>query len=536
MIPNGSAFRCSTCHFNPNGGGSRTSFGQDVFSIVGGPSNQAFWDATLAALDSDGDGFSNGVELGDPDGDGIVDPGAEVTHPGDPDSKPQIIEPPLEDINMTIEKGDDDAAIMLRWQGGSGLAQVEAKNSLADSIWRGVSVSSDGEMAVENTAPVRLYQVRDVGALVATEFTAHLSGAAVLPDGLETGASGSGQLTIENDTLTFSVDYQGLSGPATAAHIHGPANTQENAGVLVNLEPFNGGAFSSAGTLAGSVELSGEQKAALLMGHAYVNIHTAANPGGEIRGQIAPVFMASSMNGGSARPAAIRGSGRGSGALILRGNELDIQLEYGALSGAATAAHIHGPASVDETGGVLVNLEPFNGGAFGQSGLVRGTVTLSQDVLSAIIDGQAYVNVHTAANPSGEIRGQVVPQIGMTPMTSQLSGGNVVPTPVDSAGEGLGHFSLTGHQFQLALRYQGLSGPATAAHIHGAADAENNAGVLINLEPYNGGGYEQAGLIAGTVTLTDEQRDAVADGLTYVNIHTAANPGGEIRGQIVIPR
>lgn len=67
QMPNGSAFGCGTCHTSAGGRGPRNSFGQAVGAIVGGPSSTAFWSPTLAALDSDGDGTANGLELGDPE-------------------------------------------------------------------------------------------------------------------------------------------------------------------------------------------------------------------------------------------------------------------------------------------------------------------------------------------------------------------------------------------------------------------------------------------------------------------------------------
>lgn len=91
MLPNGSRFNCANCHINPGGGGPRNLFGLDVEVIVGGPSAIAFWSSTLAELDSDGDGFTNGQELGDPDGDGTPTPGATVTNPGNANSKPNLL-------------------------------------------------------------------------------------------------------------------------------------------------------------------------------------------------------------------------------------------------------------------------------------------------------------------------------------------------------------------------------------------------------------------------------------------------------------
>lgn len=90
QVPNGNSFRCTLCHVHPNGGaGPRNAFGEAVGAVVDQGSRAEFWSVVLAQLDSDGDGFTNGQELGDPDGDGEPIPGAQVTHPGDANSNPE---------------------------------------------------------------------------------------------------------------------------------------------------------------------------------------------------------------------------------------------------------------------------------------------------------------------------------------------------------------------------------------------------------------------------------------------------------------
>lgn len=96
--------------------------------------------------------------------------------------------------------------------------------------------------------------------------------------------SGKGAADVTYDTaskvLTWKVTYSGLTGPATAGHFHGPAEPGKNAGVAV---PFANVATSP---VEGSATLTDAQAADLMAGKMYVNIHTAAHPGGEIRGQV----------------------------------------------------------------------------------------------------------------------------------------------------------------------------------------------------------------------------------------------------------
>ena len=99
-----------------------------------------------------------------------------------------------------------------------------------------------------------------------------------------TQSQGKGNAEVNFDTaskkLSWTVTYSGLTGPATAAHFHGPAETGKNAGVAV---PIPNQANSP---VSGSATLTDAQAADLAAGKYYVNIHTAANPGGEIRGQV----------------------------------------------------------------------------------------------------------------------------------------------------------------------------------------------------------------------------------------------------------
>ena len=101
QIPNGGENRCANCHVNPAGGGTLSSFGQMVeesFLTEPGSRGSVTWGPELAGLDADEDGFTNGEELGDPEGtwtSGDDPPGdpETVTNPADPESHPPEPEP-----------------------------------------------------------------------------------------------------------------------------------------------------------------------------------------------------------------------------------------------------------------------------------------------------------------------------------------------------------------------------------------------------------------------------------------------------------
>ncbi|MBI4658894.1 MAG: CHRD domain-containing protein [Verrucomicrobia bacterium] len=380
MIPNGSTFSCANCHFSPFGGDARNPFGVDVSNIVGGFSPRPFWSPALAAKDSDGDGTSNGEELGDPDGDGVPTPGVVVTNPGDATSKPPSNLPPSVAITLprqgavfspselvtveasasdsdgtiaTVEfhlgstvvfkatkspyahtfaaagippgkhsftaKAIDDSrattisapveitisepqplavtalsrsadTVKIVWRGGVGPFVLQRKTSLSDSTWSNERASAARELTTSASGQSVFYRVFDVGRSPAIPLGLALDGAAERPTGVNTAATGSGEVRLEANTLVFTISYSGLTGTATAAHIHGPATASDSAGVLIDLAGFNGGAFGSSGLLSGSLPLTAEQVAIIANGEAYVNLHTAVHPGGEIRGQLIPRF------------------------------------------------------------------------------------------------------------------------------------------------------------------------------------------------------------------------------------------------------
>jgi len=244
------------------------------------------------------------------------------------------------------------------------------------------------------------------------------------------------------------------------------------------------------------------------------------------------------VNGAQEVPAVVTAA-TGEATVVISADDSTIWyvVEYSGLSGALAAAHIHtGAAGVN--GGVIFPLSgsasPMVGTLTSANFSASGSVTTFAEAIAAIKAGTTYVNLHTAANPGGEIRGQVVTK-GSTHFAT-LSGAQEVPSVTTSAtGSGWVVVSTGGATVTYYLSYSGLSGALAAAHIH-LGDAGVNGGVMLPLAA--GLSPMTDALTALDLTPTGSVTDmagavaAIAAGGTYFNVHTAANPGGEIRGQL----
>jgi CHRD domain-containing protein len=109
---------------------------------------------------------------------------------------------------------------------------------------------------------------------------ADMKGSNEVPPNTSSG-SGTADATFDTDTkqLTWTVTYSNLTGPVMGAHFHGPVEAGKNAGIVL---PFK----TVESPIQGSATLTDNQAADLLAGKWYANIHTGANPGGELRGQM----------------------------------------------------------------------------------------------------------------------------------------------------------------------------------------------------------------------------------------------------------
>lgn len=111
-------------------------------------------------------------------------------------------------------------------------------------------------------------------------FATALNGASEVPPNTSAGTGMvKADLDMQTRAFTYTITYSGLTGPAVAAHFHGPAAAGVNAPPIITMK-------SLASPIKGNVVLTTSQVSDLEAGKWYFNVHTKAHPGGEIRGQL----------------------------------------------------------------------------------------------------------------------------------------------------------------------------------------------------------------------------------------------------------
>lgn len=313
------------------------------------------------------------------------------------------------------------------------------------------------------------------------------------------GSSGTGVGKISLDTVTgafsWRVSHTGLTSSPSAAHFHGPAAAGANAGVQVNIGV-------ATNPIIGSTTLNATQIADVLAGLWYVNIHTPAFLGGEIRGQVmnfsGPILHSTFPIDGAQEvpPSGSAGTGTGRISFATATNTLSWNIAYTGLTGTVTAAHFHGPAAAGANAGVQVNIGIATNPIVGSTVL---TATQAADLLA----GLWYVNIHSSTSPGGEIRGQVTPAVGPVVLneifydSDGADGGNTFFELSGPAGADIGGWRVRGVEGGAAASCGTTNGTDQFTLPDGAtigADglyviADENAGVTNVVTPasHNGG-------------------------------------------------
>jgi len=199
-------------------------------------------------------------------------------------------------------------------------------------------------------------------------------------------------------------------------------------------------------------------------------------------------------------------------------NTLTYNLIYTGLSSAESAAHIHGFAASGVNAGIKFVL-PLGD-------VKAGMVSYAEADEANYLNGLAYFNLHTTTNPGGEIRGQLVCSNSAYTYIALADGAAEVPATASTA-KALGwfRFDVLANTLTYSLTRTATTTTETASHIHGFSAPGANAGIKFALPV----GPHKSGTLAYPA---GDEANYIA-GLSYYNLHTTANPGGEIRGQIV---
>jgi hypothetical protein len=345
-----------------------------------------------------------------------------------------------------------------------------------------------------------------------TVFTSMLNGEQEVPAAV-TGALGTGTLSLDlpSRNIRGSITLDGLN--ATAAHIH-QGDAGVNGPVIVPLVQTSPGVWS----VGEGATLTEAQVNALNAGGLYFNAHTAANPNGEIRGQIGREVLTAQLSPRQEVPATAS-SATGTGVLAVDPVTGRLTARITVSGMAATAAHIHEGAT-GVNGPIIFPLAQTAPGSGVWVSAADATMTEAQ--LAALRGGRLYFNAHSVAFPGGEIRGQIGRHVAGATL---LAAEEVPATPSNATGTGILVVDSTTRAIEGGIRITGLA--ATAAHIHIGAPGTNGP-VIVPLNDAGGGSWP----VPANTKLTAAQYLAFKQGNLYFNAHSVAFPNGEIRGQI----
>jgi len=376
-------------------------------------------------------------------------------------------------------------------------------------------------------------------------FTAKLDGAQENPP-VSTTAMGTGTFILNSTgtELAYQITYNGLTGTFAQAHFHNAA-TGTNGGIVRNLT-FTGNTSSGVWRSSDATQpLTEALVKELLSGKIYVNIHSSTNTGGEIRGQVLVdygVGLSANLNGAQENPP-VTTAATGTGSFYLKSSssgtvtELEYHITVAGLSGNIAQAHFHN-AAAGANGNVVRDISFNNNTASGSWKSNDATQPLTAALVTELLANRLYVNVHTAANSGGEIRGQVRVATGIG-FTANLEGAQENP-PVTTNARGTGTFVLNndGTELTYDVTGAGFGSRVTNGHFHNGAVGVN--GLVVRnfsfLATATGGLAATAhGVWKNTdasQALTPALVNDLLNGNIYANLHTSANGGGEIRGQL----
>ena len=358
---------------------------------------------------------------------------------------------------------------------------------------------------------------------------AQLDGANERPNPITSNASGIAIMRLDTAArrLEYRISVSNLVD-ARAAHFH--SGRPDTVGPVIHTITLPS-TFATDHTVTGVWEgISSQDIMRLSRGTIYINFHTGANPGGEIRGEVEriPNLIANMNAAEETEPVTSTGGGDALIVLDLAARKLDYLITFSGLTGPATMAHFHrgergvaGPVAAD----IILG---------GRDGRAAGTWSnISTEDLALLLQRKIYVNIHTAAFPNGEIRAQLAP---IEFYTAAISPRNEVEKPTNSQSAGTGFFLVylnNGVTADISGQFivDGTTGPVQNAHIH--AGGLGVAGPVIrSLQPSDDAARTDWLLLPVTVSGLDSLV-LYREGGIYANFHTQQWDKGELRGQLI---
>jgi len=261
----------------------------------------------------------------------------------------------------------------------------------------------------------------------------------------------------------------------------------------------------------------------LFQGQVYVNVHSTKHPGGEIRGQLSMVsglgFITTMDQAQETPPTGSSAMGTAWAVLDSNGARIRYRVTVAGLDTILTAGHFHAGAP-GIAGPVVHPISFIDSTSLGEWSGVPDTDAIN------LMKGNLYFNVHTAVNPGGAIRGQLV-KVGPSVFTASLDGTQETPPDTSHAtGTAWAVMSPDLQTFTYGLTYADLSAPYTASHFHAGA-AGIGGPVILPITAYHGNTANDT-----ASTPPDSIIGDFVSGKMYVNVHSTRFPGGEIRGQL----
>jgi hypothetical protein len=380
-------------------------------------------------------------------------------------------------------------------------------------------------------------------------MNALLTGSQQVPQFITPG-HGAVTFEISGNHAVLSGSFSEMDGAFNAAiaggaHIH-MGQPGQNGGILTHLhtvtsEDLKSGSFPAS---MNRIMMDANQKNAIKNRMAYVNIHTTLSPSGELRGNIGgeASIYAYALLGGTSEGTPVHTDGKGVVAFeitedrIISSGSFTLDSDFNAA--IAGGAHIH-IGMAGQNGGITLHLQAspsmdLKSGTFVAS---ENTKAITTEFLTNFMLRNLYVNIHTSAFPSGEIRGQVLP-LANSFFHANLSGLNEVPA-IMSNGFGSVKAELTADQLIISGSFSNLDGEfdpniAGGAHVH-MAENGMNGGIAFHLDTDLDMANKSGKFLAAKniKTLTSEQINSLKSAALYVNIHTTKVASGEIRGQLL---